>query len=93
MKLNVLIFTLILGLTAQPSLAAEKTVTLQVDNMYCPSCAPTVKKSLSRLDGVRKVDVSTRNHTATVTFDDAKTNARTLIEATTNAGYPSCPAK
>lgn len=31
--------------------------------------------------------------TATVIFDDAKTNLADLIAATTNAGYPSRPAQ
>jgi mercuric ion binding protein len=40
--------------------AAEKTVTLNVDNMTCPTCAPVVKKSLARVEGVAKVKVSVR---------------------------------
>jgi periplasmic mercuric ion binding protein len=75
------------------ALAGEKTVTLNVDNMYCASCAPVVKKSLARVEGVTKVEVSRETNTATVTFDDAKTSVVTLIEATTNAGYPSRLAK
>lgn len=47
--------------------AAEKLVTLQVDNMYCASCGPTVKKSLARVAGVSTVAVSAENGTATVT--------------------------
>ncbi len=70
-------------------LAAEKTVTLNVDNMYCASCGPVVRKSLARIGGVTKVEVSQEEHRAIVTFDDAKTGVATLIEATTNAGYPS----
>ena len=76
-----------------PAVAGEKTVTLNVDNMYCASCAPVVKKSLSRVEGVTKVEVSRETNTATVTFDDAKTSVVTLIETTTNAGYPSRLAK
>ncbi len=70
-------------------LAAEKTVTLNVDNMYCASCGPVVRKSLARIGGVAKVEVSQEEHRAIVTFDDAKTGVAALIEATTNAGYPS----
>ena len=49
----------------------------------------TVKKSLSRVPGVTAVEVSAKTHTATVTYDDAKTSTAALIAATTNAGYPS----
>lgn len=70
-------------------LAAEKTITLNVDNMYCASCAPIVKKSLQQVLGVNQVAVSQQLHTATVTYDDAKASVEALITATKNAGYPS----
>jgi len=72
-----------------PAFAAIRTVTLAVENMTCVTCGPTVKKSLSRLPGVTAVEVSAEAHTATVTYDDAKTSTQALIAATTNAGYPS----
>ena len=49
---------------------------------------PTVKKSLSRAQRDH-CKVSAKTHTATVTYDDAKTSTAALIAATTNAGYPS----
>jgi periplasmic mercuric ion binding protein len=80
-------------LSVCPALAGEKTVTLNVDNMYCASCAPVVKKSLARVEGVTKVEVSRETNTATVTFEDTKATVAALIEAATNAGYPSRLAK
>ncbi len=77
------------ALVTDPTLAAERTVILKVNNMTCPACAPVVKKSLMRIEGVIISDVSTEANTATVTFDDAKTGVAALIDATTNAGYPS----
>lgn len=79
---------LLLSLAA-PAVAAEQTVTLKVDNMSCALCPITVKKSLAQVSGVDAVTVSLEEETATVTFDDAKTSAAALVEATTNAGYPS----
>ena len=49
----------------------------------------SVKRSLTRIDGVTKADVSLEKAEAVVTFDDAKTNVETLLQATRNAGYPS----
>ena len=69
--------------------AAERTVTLAVENMTCATCAPTVKKSLMRVAGVTKVEVSAEQNKAVVMFDDAKTTVSALVSATTNAGYPS----
>ena len=79
--------------SAVPALAAERTVTLAVDNMTCELCPPIVKKSLARVPGVAKTDVSAERHTATVVFDDRKTTVAALVAATTNAGYPSRPVQ
>ena len=76
-------------LTSSTAFAAEKTVTLAVQNMYCSACPITVKSSLEAVPGVAKAVVSYEDKTAVVTFDDAKTGVPTLISATTNAGYPS----
>jgi periplasmic mercuric ion binding protein len=76
-------------LLAGMALAAEQTITLAVDNMTCELCPITVKASLEDVPGVVKADVSYEQKTAVVTFDDAKANVADLINATTNAGYPS----
>ncbi len=57
--------------------------------MHCSVCPITVKKALSGVSGVSKVEVNFDKKEATVTFDDAKTSVNTLIKATTDAGYPS----
>jgi len=81
-----------LGLfVSSAALAAEKTVTLAVKNMYCAACPHTVKASLEAVPGVTKVAVSYKDKTAIVTFDDGKTGVDALTAATTNAGYPSGP--
>ena len=41
--------TLVMALVAGLVSAAEKTVTLRVDNMSCATCPPVVKKSLGRI--------------------------------------------
>jgi periplasmic mercuric ion binding protein len=69
--------------------AAERTVTLAVENMYCDSCPYIVKQSLAKLPGVEKVVVSFEQKTAIVTYDDQKTAPDALASATTQAGFPS----
>ncbi len=76
-------------LSAGTSIAAEKTVTLAVDNMFCASCPYIVKKSLTSVSGVTNVDVSFEKKTAMVTFDDTKTKLKALTDVTFDAGYPS----
>lgn len=81
-----------LGLLASSTaFAAERTVTLAVQNMYCAACPSTVRKSLERVPGVIKAVVSYEDKTAVVTYDDSQTDVAALTAATTNAGYPSAP--
>jgi periplasmic mercuric ion binding protein len=72
-----------------PAWAAAKTVTLSVSNMTCALCPITVKKALSKVEGVGTIEVSYEKKEAVVTFDDAKTNVEALTKATEGAGYPS----
>ncbi|MBA1148866.1 mercury resistance system periplasmic binding protein MerP [Ectothiorhodospiraceae bacterium WFHF3C12] len=72
-----------------PAFAAERTVTLDVENMTCASCPYIVEKSLTRVSGVTATAVSFDEKTATVTFDDAVTSIDALTRATAAAGYPS----
>ena len=71
------------------SLAAEKTITLTVEGMYCASCPYIVRESMAAVEGVAKVVVSVAEQSATVTFDDDKTTIAAIAEASTNAGYPA----
>lgn len=49
----------------------------------------SVKRSLTKIDGVTKADVSLEKGEAVVTFDDAKTTVEALTRATAKAGFPS----
>lgn len=73
------------------SFAAERTVTLAVENMTCAACPHIVKGSLAAVPGVSQVLISFKDKTATVTYDDAKAAIPLLVRATTDAGYPSAP--
>lgn len=84
-----LLFFLILIVVSVPAWAAMQSVTLAVTGMTCAACPFTVKKSLTRIDGVRKTKMSYKKSQAVVTFDNTKTNIQMLIEATENVGYPS----
>ncbi|WP_445504684.1 cation transporter [Microvirga sp. G4-2] len=73
------------------AIGAPRTVTLEVENVSCVTCAPIVKRVLSRVLGVSQVTVVEQGGTATaiVIFDDEKVTPEALTQATTNAGYPS----
>lgn len=84
-----LLAALLLAAAVAPVWAATQTVTLSVPSMTCATCPITVKKALSRVDGVSRIEVSYDKREAVVTFDDARTSSQALTRATTDAGYPS----
>ena len=74
-----------------PAVAAERTAVLRVTNVSCVSCGPIVKRALSRVPGVRSVELtlSGTSGTATVVYDDARTEPAALVAATVGAGFSS----
>lgn len=66
-----------------------QTVTLEVEEMTCATCPLTVRIALERVDGVESADVDLETKLAVVTFDPDLTDVAALIEATTDAGFPS----
>jgi mercuric ion binding protein len=92
---------LVLGLLALPHLisyayaggpeeaAVSRQVTLSVRKMTCSACAVTVKKSLTRIEGVKDAKVTLDPPRAVVTYEPAKVGLERLVEATTKAGFPS----
>ena len=67
-----LFLTTMLAIGVAAAQAAPQTVTLDVPGMTCAACPITVKKAISKVEGVNKVDVSYEKRQAVVTFDDAK---------------------
>jgi len=77
------------GVLASPALAGETTVKLAMRNWYCAACPHVIRQSLAAVPGVINVTVSDKTKTPSVTFDDTKTDVKTLTQATAEAGYPS----
>jgi periplasmic mercuric ion binding protein len=80
---------LLLATMTSPLWAATQTVTLLLPDMNCAACPITVKKALTQVSGVSKVEVRLDRREAEVTFDDAKTSTEALTRATKDAGYPA----
>jgi mercuric ion transport protein len=70
-------------------LASLKQITLDVPGMNCPACPFTVQKSLKKLDGVVSAKATLEDKKAVVIFNPSIVSTDAMIEATTNAGYPS----
>lgn len=84
-----LLASLVLATAVAPVSAATRTVTLSVPGMTCAACPITVKKALTKVEGVSNVEVAYKQLEAVVTFDDARTSIHALEEASRNAGYPA----
>ena len=78
-----------LAAMTSPLWAVTQTVTLSVSDMNCAACPITVKKALTKVSGVSKIDVNLERREAKVTFDDVKTSVEALTRATKDAGFPS----
>ncbi len=85
--LTVIAATLLMG--TPPAFAAIRQVTLTVPTMDCATCPLTIKAALLKVPGVSRALVSYTQRNAKVTYDDAKTDVKTLTQATDAAGYPS----
>ncbi|MCF6320849.1 MAG: mercury resistance system periplasmic binding protein MerP [Rhizobiaceae bacterium] len=71
------------------AMAAEQTIKLAVPGMTCASCPFIVKEAISRVEGIKSVEATMDDRSATVIFDDQITNLEEITQATANVGYPS----
>lgn len=60
-------------------------VTFEISGMSCGHCVKAVDKALQQLDGVTIDQVAIGS--ATVSFDDKQTDARSIAQAIDDAGY------
>lgn len=86
------IVALILATVAMSSttvLAAEQTIKLSVPGMTCASCPFIVKSAISAVIGVKSVEATLEELSATVTFDDTVASIDAITQATRDVGYES----
>ena len=62
-------------------------ITLSVTGMTCGGCVNSVQKVLTALPGVQNAEVSLTPGQARVTFDPAKVERATLVQAVIDAGF------
>ncbi len=75
------------------AIAAEQSVTLRVENMYCASCPYIVQQTLVSVPGVTHVEISYQRAAAVVMavvdYEDTEADVAALTAATSNVGFPS----
>lgn len=64
-------------------------IVLEVEGMTCKTCPITVRKALSRVEGVYEAKATLEPPRAVVRFDPERVSVKDLTEATTKAGFPS----
>ncbi|MDF1525263.1 MAG: heavy metal translocating P-type ATPase [bacterium] len=66
---------------------ATKTVTMGITGMHCASCASTIEKALSKLNGVSEANVNFAAESVMVRFDPASISLQDLEKTIVGAGY------
>jgi len=64
-----------------------RNVQINIEGMSCASCAATIEKTLSNIDGVDDANVNLASETATVKYDAEKIKLPDLERAVADAGY------
>ncbi len=67
--------------TFQGIYAAERTMKIRIPQCVCDNTDSTVRFILGRLDGVKSVDSHPASQSATIVFEDTKTNFEQIREA------------
>ena len=62
-----------------------------VAGMHCGGCVKSVTGAVSRVPGVKHVDVSLENKTAKVEFDGTLATPETIVAAIEDAGFTEAP--
>jgi copper chaperone CopZ len=62
--------------------------TFAVQEIHCESCETAIRKSLSRMDGIRTVEPDSSTNQVAVVFDESATDEQAIAERLSTAGYP-----
>lgn len=76
-------------LASVASQAADRTITLSVPDMNCPSCPYMVEQSVNLVEGVQSAKAELKTRTCSVVYDDAVASVEDILGATAGIGYKS----
>ncbi len=62
-------------------------VSFKIDGMVCTSCEKSIKSKLTKIEGVKSVNVSQESGDAEVEFDASKISEEKLIAGISELGY------
>lgn len=93
MKKLLIAFAIMAASTSSLALAADQEAKLNITGMFCGDCVSKVKGALEKTAGVKSANVSLETNSATVKYEDAKTNPAALANAVTDTGFETSVAK
>ena len=64
-----------------------KTETLKISGMLCASCALSIQKSLSKIEGMKKSQVNFATTSAYLKYDEEKVDKRKIEDIINKLGY------
>jgi copper chaperone CopZ len=62
--------------------------TFAVQDIHCEACENAIRKSLSRMDGIRTVEPDSATNQVAVVYDERTTDEQAIAERLNTAGYP-----
>lgn len=74
-------------LASQLTWAKEKKTCFKVEGMTCAACVVTTKIAIKKLEGIQDIEVSLKNKSAIVNYDDSKTDPLKIKEKIDSIGY------
>lgn len=81
--------SVVTALSSFSAFAEEQTVKLSVPGMHCASCPYMVEQAVTMVEGVKSVEATMEDRSATVTYDDTVTTVEAIRGATAAIGYDS----
>jgi copper chaperone CopZ len=65
----------------------ERTIYLEIKGMHCPNCPAKIERSLTKLDGVRHVEVNYEQEDGYVTINTNKLECAQIINRISKMGF------
>jgi copper chaperone CopZ len=64
------------------------TLSVRCPDITCAGCADAIKRLLGRAEGVQTIEVDVEQKQVSVEYDSARSDASSLRERLTRAGFP-----
>ena len=62
-------------------------MSLGIKGMTCAACSARIEKNLSKMEGIRQVNVNLASEKATVSYDPSQVSVEEVIEKIKKTGY------